>query len=58
MPLYYYVETKKPVDTIAQKYITDFFVAIISGVFAVATLVLPQTINNSSYKDILQSSFF
>jgi predicted lipoprotein with Yx(FWY)xxD motif len=46
MPLYYYVEDKKPGDTLAQKYSTDFFAANISGVSAVATLVPPRIMNN------------
>ena len=44
MPLYYYIEDKNPGDTLLQKYSTDFFVANISGVSAVATLIPPRTL--------------
>ncbi len=49
MPLYSYVEDKKPGDTLAQKYSTDFFAANISGVTAVGTLVPPRTMDNPGY---------
>ena len=49
MPLYYYVEDKKPGDNLAQTYSTDFFAANISGVSAVVTLVPPRIMNNPEY---------
>ncbi len=46
MPLYYYIEDKKSGDTLLQKYSTDFFVANISGVSAVATLIPPRIMSD------------
>jgi predicted lipoprotein with Yx(FWY)xxD motif len=49
MPLYYYIEDKKPGDALAQKYSNQFFAANISGIAVVSTLGTPPPMTYSGY---------